>query len=461
MARLMAWLAIQPMALWWLLALYGAMFAAYGVEAPFLPALMQEHGLRPETLGLVLSAGTGVRLISTLAVGWLADRLAAPRGALAVCLAASAAIGVLYLPAYGLLPLLLVAVAHAAAQSPLGSLSDALAVAASRPASAGGAGVGYGWVRGAGSAAFTLAAAAAGLFAGRLGLWVIVPLSAGLFAVAALAATRLPSTAAPAAPETDAALARRASTAAVADPTAAAAPAARAATAAVAAAATVQDAPGIPDASRRPGIAALFRLPGFPWLLLVAACIAGSHAFHESFAVIAWRNAGTPDSLSGLLWAEAVVAEVLVFFVLGPWVVARIGPAGACAIAAAAAVLRWSCMALTVDPLVMAFLQPLHGLTFALQHLACMGLLAGMVPPALAVTAQAAYHAGAIGLAKTVLVLACGPLYAAFGTGGFWAMALLAAAALPACLALGRRSHGPPLPPPTAASRTDALVADR
>lgn len=387
-----------PAALWPLLALYGAMFAAYGVEAPFLPALMQEHGLHPEQLGLVLAIGTGVRLVSGIVVSVLADRLGAPRAALAACLAGSALFGCLYLPAYGLLPLLLVAVAHAAAQSPLGTLSDALAVAASRPAPLG-AGVRYGWVRGAGSLSFTLAAAAAGLVAGRYGLWTVVPLSSAFFVAACVASLRLSD---------------------------AAAPAARAA---------------LDAASPAPqGFAALLRLPGIPALLLVAAGIAGSHAFHEGFAVIAWRAAGTSDELSGLLWSEAVVAEVFVFILLGPWLVRRIGPAACCAVAAGAAVLRWGSMALTVDPLVMLLTQPLHGLTFALQHLACMRLLAALVPPSLAVTAQAAYAVLAIGLAKTATTLACGPLYAWFGTGGFWVMAALAAAALPACLALRRAS---------------------
>ena len=128
------------------------------------------------------------------------------------------------------------------------------------------------------------------------------------------------------------------------------------------------------------------------------------------------------------------------FVLLGPWLVRRIGPAACCAVAAGAAALRWSCMAVTVDPLAMLLTQPLHGLTFALQHLACMRLIANLVPPALAVTAQAAYAVVAIGLAKTAITLACGPLYANFGTGGFWAMAILAAATIPACVALRRTS---------------------
>jgi MFS transporter, PPP family, 3-phenylpropionic acid transporter len=51
------------------LLLYVAMFAAFGVASPFLPALLHERGLGPSEIGAVLAAGTAVRrakrLVST------------------------------------------------------------------------------------------------------------------------------------------------------------------------------------------------------------------------------------------------------------------------------------------------------------------------------------------------------------------------------------------------------------
>ena len=68
--------------------------------------------------------------------------------------------------------------------------------------------------------------------------------------------------------------------------------------------------------------------------------------------------------------------------------------------------------------LALALVQPLHGLTFALLHLACMRLLARIVPPGLEGTAQALY--GTVGIGATCgLTLLSGVLYARVGAQGF------------------------------------------
>src|SRR5215218_3584865 len=110
------------------------------------------------------------------------------------------------------------------------------------------------------------------------------------------------------------------------------------------------------------------------------------------------------------------------------------------AIAACAGALRWVVMAQTADVVAMALVEPLHGLTFALLHLACMRLIAAIVPPELAATAQAIYGTVGVGMASALLTLASGSLYAYFGAQGFLAMALLCVAALPLTLSLRLRS---------------------
>ena len=132
------------------LALYGALFAAFGVASPFFAAFLASRGLRPEAIGLVLAAGTATRLLAGPLGGRLADGLGAPRWVLTGYAAAAALVAFGYLPAAGLWPLLLVSVAHAAVLAPIVPLADALALAAA----AVGRGFQYGWVRGAGSAAF-------------------------------------------------------------------------------------------------------------------------------------------------------------------------------------------------------------------------------------------------------------------------------------------------------------------
>jgi PPP family 3-phenylpropionic acid transporter len=80
--------------------------------------------------------------------------------------------------------------------------------------------------------------------------------------------------------------------------------------------------------------------------------------------------------------------------------------------------------------------EPLHGLTFALLHLACMQMLSVVAPPALAATAQGIYGGVAVGTMTTIMTLLSGPLYGALGARAFWVMALLCAAALPIAFAM-------------------------
>src|SRR5919201_6520628 len=80
--------------------LYAAMYAAYGVASPFLPAFVNSRGIAPEQLGFVLAAGTIARLISAPLAGRVADRLHALRGVLAVCIVLAAAATLGYIPAH-------------------------------------------------------------------------------------------------------------------------------------------------------------------------------------------------------------------------------------------------------------------------------------------------------------------------------------------------------------------------
>ena len=113
--------------------------------------------------------------------------------------------------------------------------------------------------------------------------------------------------------------------------------------------------------------------------------------------MIRWRAAGLSPATVSVLWSEAVAAEVLVFFLIGPALVTWLTPAGALVVAALAGLVRWAVMAQSAAVLALALVQPLHGLTFALLHLACMRLLARIVPPGLEGTAQALYGTVGIG----------------------------------------------------------------
>jgi MFS transporter, PPP family, 3-phenylpropionic acid transporter len=370
------------------LLLYAALYAAFGVASPFLPALVNARGVPAAQLGLVLSAGTAIRLLTAPLAGRLGDFIQGLRLVLVVCLVLAAGVTLGYLPAQGFWPFLALSLGHAAALAPVTILADALALgAAVPPPSSGRRGFEYGWVRGTGSAAFIAGTLLAGQAVSAWGLDVIVGWQALLLGAAAGAALAVPE------------LRHARPTAAVGAPAG--------------------------------GVLLLLRLPPFRRLVLVAALILGSHAMHDAFAVIRWRAAGVSPALASVLWSESVAAEVLVFFLIGPVLVTWLTPAGALAVAALAGLLRWTVMAQSAAVLALALVQPLHGMTFALLHLACMRLLARIVPPGLEGTAQALYGTVGIGAVTAGLTLVSGALYARVGAHGFWVMAALCVLAFP------------------------------
>jgi PPP family 3-phenylpropionic acid transporter len=376
--------------------LYAALFGAFGISSPFLPAFLASRGLQPEELGLLLGAGTALRLISGLFAGRIADARNAFRAELAIFAVLAAATSLLYLPTQVPWQLAAISLLQAVTLAPLVPLADALALAAASGGSGSRGSFEYGWVRGAGSAAFIAGLLLAGLAVAHYGLAATLWLGAACLIAAALCA------------------------------------------------------PLVPDLCAGSGVAAerqkvlgrdsfmLLRQRSFLLVVLIAALVLGSHAMHDSFAIIRWSELGIDATTISVLWSESVAAEVLVFFLIGPRLLTRLGPSGAMMIAAAAGVLRWSVMAETTQAPVLALLEPLHGFTFALLHLACMRLIAQIVPSRMAGTAQALYGLVGVGGATALLTVLSGWLYARFGAGGFWAMALLCLTALPAIWMLRR-----------------------
>ena len=171
--------------------------------------------------------------------------------------------------------------------------------------------------------------------------------------------------------------------------------------------------------------ASLLQIRAFRLLLIIAALVEGSHALHDSFSVIRWRAAGDGLPVISGLWSESVLSEVLVFLLIGPRLIRLFAPGGAIALAAVAGVIRWTVAAFTTSPVILAFIQPLHGFTFALLHLAAMQVIAQVVPLRLAATAQAIYGTLCIGLATALLTLASGLLYGRMGGTAFLVMAAL------------------------------------
>jgi MFS family permease len=126
------------------LLLYGAMFAAFGVASPFLPALLHQRGLGPSEIGAVLAAGTAVRLITGPVISRFADRLGKHQQILTALLATAAVIAFGYSLPAGFAIFLIVSVAHASVLAPIVPIADAMTLAAAPGRFQ------YGWVRGGG-----------------------------------------------------------------------------------------------------------------------------------------------------------------------------------------------------------------------------------------------------------------------------------------------------------------------
>jgi PPP family 3-phenylpropionic acid transporter len=376
--------------------LFSALYAAFGVASPFLPEFLSLHGVGPERLGLALSLATTIRLISAPLAGRIADRLHALRIVLAICAAMAGAAALVFLPAFGFPVLLFVALLHAAMLAPTSVLADALALSAATTSSNTRFRFEYGWVRGLGSLAFILGSLAAGQSIQAFGIDSIVIGQAILLLTAAGAAFWVPEISLPRSAER---------------------PLGRAA---------------------HVGVLDLLRSPSFRWLVVVASLILGSHAMHDTFAMIAWNAAGISPVAGSVLWSESVAAEVIVFVAVGPFLLRRLTPEIAMVVAAVASLVRWGLLAESSSIIAIATAEPLHGLTFALLHLSCMRVLVAIVPRELAGLAQAIYGTVGIGLTSAALTLISGSLYAQFGTQGFWAMFLMPLAALPAIWRLYR-----------------------
>ena len=365
-------------------ALYTALYSAYGVVSPFLPAYFGSRGLTGQQIAVVIGVGTALRLVSGPLVGRLADWQRTWRGALSICAGGAGAVAIAYVSAHAFVAFLLVNLAQSALLAPLTPIADAMALSASRDMA--GKGFEYGWVRAAGSAAFVSGLIVSGRAVGSLGLVVIIWLNAFLLVVGSLAALSLPN---------------------------------------------IQVKDVSPPVDHAGNFRQLLDMRPFRRLLLVAALVLGSHALHDTFAVIRWRDAGISTVTASLLWSESVAAEVIVFLLAGPLLVRRLGPAYAAMLAAGAGIVRWTVLGATTHIVPLALVEPLHGLTFALLHLAAMRLISSTVPGHLAATAQALYGTVAVGLSTTLLTFASGSLYMWLGGQAFYIMAILCATAIP------------------------------
>jgi MFS transporter, PPP family, 3-phenylpropionic acid transporter len=357
---------------WRLAFFYSALCAALGFQMPFLPVWLAAKGLDAGAVGVALAIPLVVRVFAIPIATRIADRYDAARAVIMIGAAGSllgyVAVGLVWTPGA-----IMAAIALASAfYAPLMPLADAYAL---RGLAARGRS--YGPVRLWGSAAFIAGTVGGGLLvdliAPRQLIWVVV--TALLFNAAA-AGVLVP-------------LGHHIS--------------------------------GVPV---QPASASmLLRDRRFLVVAAAAALVQASHAVYYGFSTLQWQAAGLDGVTIGTLWAVGVVAEIALFAIsarvaLKPGTLLLAGAAGA--------VMRWGAMTFVPPPVLLLMLQCLHALSFGATHLGAVGFVARAAPPALGASAQG-YLAVALALVMAGAMGISGELYARWGSGAYWAMAVLAA----------------------------------
>ena len=366
-------------------AYFAAVFLALGVYLPFWPLWLEDRGLSAGEIGLVLAVASWARVIGTPLVGRISDRSGRPQATMLVAAVLGLGFFALFFGISGFWPILLLHLAWALAFNPLIPLGESRAMAAVQAQD-----LDFGRMRLWGSLAFILGSLAAGEAVAWRGptailVLVLVALLATVLTVASLPRVELSR----------------------------------------------------PSEFQSAGLRSLLADRRFLLFLVAASLLQGSHAAYYGFSALHWSAAGLGEATIGWLWAEGVIAEILLFIVAGR-LVARLGPGWLLVLAGCGGLVRWLVLAATTDPLLLVPAQALHALTFGAAHLGIVYFISARAPDGLKATAQSLYAAVSGGLVMGASLWLAGRLYSLEPSSAFLAMAALAASGLIGALLLTR-----------------------
>jgi PPP family 3-phenylpropionic acid transporter len=356
---------------------YFAVFLSAGLYLPFWPVWLESRGLGPVEIGLLYAIGRFTRILTNPLIAHVVDRRGDRRKPMVLLSLGATVAFAAYELCSEMWQFALVAVVVGAMWGTINPLGDSLALVNARQGR-----LNYGRVRLWGSISFILATLAGGQI---LDVW---PESAifwsllATFAVVTVVCLITPD--------------------------------------------TRVEAPPVQSNVFR----VFWRLmsePRFALFILASALLQTSHLVVYIFGTLHWRDAGIDDFVIGVLWAEGVVAEI-VLFSFGAALTARFGAAGLLMMAAVAGVMRWPLLAFSTDLSVLFVAQALHGVTFGAAHLGAMAFLSRAIPPSLSATAQTLHGAVALGVASAVISPLLGGLYESWGGGAFYIMTLFSLA---------------------------------
>lgn len=354
--------------------LYAALLAVIGIQQPFWPVWLAGKGLNAAEIGLLLALSIGVKVISAPLVAHLADRSGERKWLMIIFAAVAIGSFATFLATEQFWPILIVSLVYFAVWPPVVTLAESVTMQAAKARR-----LEYGRVRLWGSLSFIVAAAIAGqaltVQPPSVIYWMIIAVQLIVFICCCL----------------------------------------------------IPDRRETANVSRRlPVWAALCHRP-FACFLIASGLIQASHAVYYAFATLAWKAAGHSEAVIGLLWAEGVLAEI-VLFVFGLRLIARFGPRRLLALAGAAAAVRWLGTGLSDALPALIVLQTLHALSFGAAHLAAMHYISEEIAADLSATAQSLYSGVVWGLFLGGGLLTAGLLFERMHTAAFLPMVIPAIA---------------------------------
>ncbi|WP_104400315.1 3-phenylpropionate MFS transporter [Vibrio penaeicida] len=177
------------------------------------------------------------------------------------------------------------------------------------------------------------------------------------------------------------------------------------------------------ESKERPKLTAILKDSSVVRFLVLASLIQGSHAAYYAFSSLHWKSSGISADIIGYLWSLGVIAEISVFafskrMFMG-WslrllfVVASVG-----------VFVRWGLTASTTDIWALIMVQLLHGVTFAMAHIAAIQFIQKQSQNKM-VPLQALYNAIPLGAFIALMTTLSGWGYEKWGANVFWMMAAM------------------------------------
>jgi PPP family 3-phenylpropionic acid transporter len=354
---------------------YFALFSCNGFHQPFFPIWLAAHSISESQISLILSAPLLLRILVTPAIGAFADRAANRNQVIRVLAVLVLLVAMVLSQAQGFWPIMVLTCVMMLMSQAISPVVDASVLSLVRQGRARS----YGRMRLWGSAGYATAALVGGQLLGLGGPTAVYAAFMTMVAVQFFTFVALPASA------------------------------------------------GSPVADKRPNLR-LSQQPLLVVVMVVAALVLTSQTTFNIFGSIYMRQIGLSDRTIGMLWALATSAEICMFWA-GPRISKVLGPFGLLTLAASAAVLRWSLMALTPELWVIVLLQLTHAATFSGSYLGLMRFVEVHVSDKRGATVQSQFVT-IVGLMTAGATLAVGPIFHQFGSGAFLAAAGLALLAL-------------------------------